>query len=87
MAAGIPQVIRPLAFDQFDNATRVEAIQCGRWLRRDADLAKTLESILAEHSADDSAFVGTSQRLRDADAIGAAAREVETAFQERNQPT
>ena len=42
LAAGTPQVIRPLAFDQFDNATRVERLRCGRWLRKPARLAETL---------------------------------------------
>lgn len=32
LAAGIPQVIRPLAFDQFDNAARVERLGVGRLL-------------------------------------------------------
>ena len=41
-AAGIPQVIRPLAFDQFDNAQRVERLGCGRWLKRDKDLTRML---------------------------------------------
>ncbi len=48
LAAGIPQIIRPLAFDQFDNATRVESLGCGRWLRTDKLLADTLRSILDE---------------------------------------
>ena len=44
-AAGIPQVIRPLAFDQFDNAERVEKLGCGRWLKRDSDLVSVLASL------------------------------------------
>ncbi|MBL6725562.1 MAG: hypothetical protein ISQ09_10800 [Rubripirellula sp.] len=44
-AAGIPQVIRPLAFDQFDNAQRVERLKCGRWLKRDQDLEKVLSGL------------------------------------------
>ena len=46
LAAGIPQVICPLAFDQFDNATRVERLGCGRWLRSRSRLAETLRSLL-----------------------------------------
>ena len=32
LAAGVPQVVVPMAFDQFDNAVRVEAMGCGSWL-------------------------------------------------------
>ena len=46
LAAGIPQLIRPMAFDQFDNANRIEKLGCGRWLRNDRNLAKELQQIL-----------------------------------------
>ncbi|SMP47188.1 rhamnosyltransferase subunit B [Neorhodopirellula lusitana] len=36
--AGVPQIIRALAFDQFDNAQRVERLNQGLWLRHDRDL-------------------------------------------------
>jgi len=32
LAAGIPQVVVPMAFDQFDNAARVTRLGCGSWL-------------------------------------------------------
>ncbi len=32
LAAGIPQVVLPMAFDQFDNAERVMRLGCGSWL-------------------------------------------------------
>lgn len=32
LAAGIPQLVRPRAFDQFDNAARLEELGCGRTL-------------------------------------------------------
>ena len=44
-AAGIPQLIRPMAFDQFDNAERVEALNCGYWLRSDDQLERLLSSL------------------------------------------
>lgn len=47
-AAGIPQIIRPMAFDQFDNATRVQRLNCGEWLRRDRELAACLARVLAD---------------------------------------
>jgi UDP:flavonoid glycosyltransferase YjiC (YdhE family) len=31
-AAGIPQLVLPMAFDQFDNAARVEKLGCGSWM-------------------------------------------------------
>jgi rhamnosyltransferase subunit B len=46
MAAGIPQLIRPLAFDQFDNAARVRRLGCGEWVRRDSQLVAALERVL-----------------------------------------
>lgn len=48
--AGVPQLIRPMAFDQFDNAARVERLDMGIYLRRDRDLAESLKNLLArEH--------------------------------------
>lgn len=44
--AGIPQMIRPLAFDQFDNASRVERFGLGIWLRRDRELSSAIEQLL-----------------------------------------
>lgn len=32
LRAGVPQVVVPMAFDQFDNAERVEQLGCGSWL-------------------------------------------------------
>jgi rhamnosyltransferase subunit B len=46
MAAGIPQIIRPMAFDQFDNASRVEKLGAGRWLKRDRDLVHVLNQVI-----------------------------------------
>ena len=42
IAAGIPQIVRALAFDQFDNAQRVERLGKGVWLRRDQDLTSVM---------------------------------------------
>jgi rhamnosyltransferase subunit B len=46
LAAGTPQLIRPMAFDQFDNATRVMRLGCGTWLRNDNNLTASLRQIL-----------------------------------------
>ena len=81
LAAGIPQIIRPLAFDQFDNAARVETLGCGRWLRRDKLLAATLQSILGErHDVGERAvspLIEIASRLHGVDAPAVAATEIE----------
>ena len=64
LAAGIPQVIRPMAYDQFDNAARVERIGCGVWLRKDRDLAGVLRRLLGDASP-----VETDRLRRHADRI------------------
>jgi UDP:flavonoid glycosyltransferase YjiC (YdhE family) len=50
LAAGVPQVIMPMAFDQFDNIDRVERLGVGRGLTpqrfRGAALAKVMQSLL-----------------------------------------
>lgn len=43
LAAGLPQVVVPMAFDQFDNAARVKRLGCGRWLPMVSVSAKRLE--------------------------------------------
>ncbi|QDT09049.1 MurG-like transferase [Planctomycetes bacterium K23_9] len=53
LAAGVPQIIRPMAFDQFDNARRVENLRCGHWLRRDAKLGNMLSHVLANATMTD----------------------------------
>lgn len=72
-AAGTPQVVRPLAFDQFDNATRIERLGCGVWLRNDAQLAKTLgEALDSEHIRASCAKIAA--RLTGRNAAATAAR-------------
>ncbi|MEM1070954.1 MAG: nucleotide disphospho-sugar-binding domain-containing protein [Planctomycetota bacterium] len=76
LAAGIPQVIRPLAFDQFDNANRVELMDAGAWLRKDADLARVLKQVLDLDVPNSLELC--KQRLQDSDAPSTAATEIET---------
>ncbi|MBB3207866.1 rhamnosyltransferase subunit B [Rhodopirellula rubra] len=45
--AKVPQLIRPMAFDQFDNAARVERFGLGVSLRSDSGLASAIAALLA----------------------------------------
>ena len=71
LAAGIPQLIRPMAFDQFDNANRIEKLGCGRWLRNDRHLAGTLDQILNDPQQPSAKYpkVGLGQGENDAASI------------------
>ncbi len=53
LAAGLPQVVAPMAFDQFDNAQRVKRLGCGTWLRMPSVTASKLAAQL-QHVLDDS---------------------------------
>jgi rhamnosyltransferase subunit B len=88
LAAGIPQVIRPMAFDQFDNAARIERLRCGVSLRRDRNLAEALESVLNPSSrlADRSVISELAQRLASVDAPAAAAQEIEAVWAQAATP-
>jgi rhamnosyltransferase subunit B len=50
LRAGVPQLVVPLAFDQFDNGARVEALVAGRmltgWQARPRGLARALDATL-----------------------------------------
>lgn len=45
-AAGLPQLVTPMAFDQFDNAARVERLGCGSWLAMTRVSAERLSHLL-----------------------------------------
>lgn len=82
LAAAIPQVIRPLAFDQFDNAARVQRLGCGRWLHDDKRLTETLDHTLLESAAKSPQRQAIASRLRGIDqpklsAAERAANEIE----------
>jgi rhamnosyltransferase subunit B len=50
LRAGVPQVVVPLAFDQFDNGARLEALGVGRmltgWHARPRAMARAIETLL-----------------------------------------
>lgn len=48
LAAGLPQVVVPMAFDQFDNAARVARLGCGSWLGMPSVSAGRLTSHLRQ---------------------------------------
>lgn len=54
LAAGIPQLVVPMAFDQFDNARRVERLGCGKTLLHRKLSRRRLVRQLADLLADDS---------------------------------
>lgn len=85
LRSGIPQVIRPMAFDQHDNAARVETLGCGICLQRDADLANALRFVLQDDATGErlktvaSRLAGPSGATVASDAIEALAAGVAAA--------
>jgi rhamnosyltransferase subunit B len=83
LAAGVPQVIMPMAHDQFDNAAKVERLGVGRSLPtkrfRGPALAEMICGLL-----DDSSVAGrcrdVAARLADADGLETACDQVEAAW-------
>ena len=75
LAAGTPQVIRPMAFDQFDNATRVESLGCGTWLKSDKDLEAQLQHVTESTAMAENCRI-VSERLVGSDAVTQAVDEI-----------
>lgn len=48
LSAGIPQLIRPMAYDQFDNADRVRSLGCGSTLGGNRRLAAELDRLVTQ---------------------------------------
>ncbi len=85
-AAGVPQVIVPTAYDQFDNAERVRRLGCGVWLRRRRYTAGRAARVLA--LALGSAAMAARCRevagaCKQGDAIGSACTEIEMVFRSK----
>jgi rhamnosyltransferase subunit B len=81
--AGIPQVIMPMGFDQFDNAARVERLGVGRALARRRFTAPRLVPLVAGLLGDAGVAErcrGTAQRLAPADGLVHAGDAIEEAW-------
>jgi UDP:flavonoid glycosyltransferase YjiC (YdhE family) len=80
MAAGLPQLICPIAFDQTDSAVRTKKLGAGDWLairardgRRIADALTRLMTLETR-----SRCRVTAERLKNSDALELAAKRIET---------
>ena len=76
-AAATPQLVRPMAFDQFDNATRVERLGAGKWLRRERDMTETIRCILADRAMAQTAVQIASKIRNSENAVEFAAEKIE----------
>ncbi len=77
LAAGVPQVIRANAFDQFDNATRVQRLGCGRWLKRDRQLTDMLDHVRRDAGVASACDAVKRQLSTDPETSGAEAAAIE----------
>jgi rhamnosyltransferase subunit B len=79
LAAGPPQLVLPVAYDQFENAMKVKALGAGDWLpprrRNAADIAKSLRELLSGQTA--TAGISISSRFCAADGLDQAADMIE----------
>lgn len=64
LAAGLRQVVLPMAFDQFDNAERVERLGCGQWLPMRRLSEQRLERLL-DAAPNKPAIAEMARRLND----------------------
>lgn len=72
LAAGTPQLVRPLAFDQFDNARRVSRLGAGRTLASKDYRAETVAAALCSLE-DHGVRAATSRAVRLLDGVDGAA--------------
>ena len=82
LAAGVPQVVMPMGFDQFDNAARLERLGVGAVLARRAFRGPRLAATLGRLLDDPSVAARAAEiaaRLSPEDGVARAADEVEAA--------
>lgn len=86
MLAGIPQIIMPMAFDQVDNAYRVEKLGIGRAIERERftapNLASTIQTLLSNPATDERAKTIAAQISQSA-GLATAADEIERLWRSR----
>lgn len=75
LAAGVAQVIRPMAYDQFDHATRIENLGVGRWLKDDRKLEALIAGVLSDSAMRDRCE--ETAKMVCGDAIESAVNEIE----------
>lgn len=63
LRAGVPQVVMPMAFDQFDNAHRVRQLQCGSWLPMRRQTSQRLSSLVEGLPRTATGTAAVAQRL------------------------
>lgn len=80
LAAGTPQLVLPISWDQYDNAVRVRQLGAGRWMgryrRSGPRIADALAATIREHDRAGSAQI--RQRFAGADPVAVAVREIES---------
>lgn len=85
LAAGTPQAICPLCFDQGDNAARVQALGVGEWVRRrplrGRDIASALSQLLTPRTK--ARCMEVASRLGNTAALEQAAQSVEALASEQ----
>ncbi len=91
-AAGVPQLVLPMAFDQFDNAARVTKLGCGSWMPMDRISSEALVEQLRRLESMSSKRAEVATRLLNSSpacerAAHACLKITEDNFKERQQAT
>ena len=91
LSAGVPQLVMPMAHDQFDNADRVRRLGVGDWLPRRrftaSNVARALLPLLAGTAVAQAATRWAQQQAPGSDACEAAAVALEALMQSSVTPT
>ena len=83
LRAGVPQLVRPMAYDQFDNASRAVALGVARELSTSAYRGARLDATLANLAGSEAArraCAAVAARMNSEDGLGAACAALIAAF-------